>query len=260
MSVNTPAKLTLNTAEAKTVTLQRRGYQDYRVTLESRYNPFAIVGHTLVGFALGCGVFALAGASSKDGDAATGCLIGGAVIGLVGLLIDAPLGAATKRDYVLNPGEIDAKLVPLRQPVLPSPIPATLAPIPVNLPAQPPASSPPGESRPTQTAQSEPAPSPSAVGLPVQVPPPDPRAVEMEEKAKAAFNRGNYPEAVVWLDQAYQLTGAPNLLFNMALCRRKAGDTQGALVRFREYVQRFPGGPQRGAADRHISELERGLR
>ena len=68
--------------------------------------------------------------------------------------------------------------------------------------------------------------------------PPDVK--EKYEEGKAHFEAGAYEEAIAAFTEAYNLTGEPNLLFNLAACAERLGDAERAIAYYRVYLEEVP--------------------
>jgi tetratricopeptide (TPR) repeat protein len=75
------------------------------------------------------------------------------------------------------------------------------------------------------------------------------------EAGEAAYVAGRYDEAVAELTRAYELSKAPEMLFNIAQAHRLAGRCRQAVVAYETYVQRAPGGKRVGDARTFLAEL-----
>jgi hypothetical protein len=89
--------------------------------------------------------------------------------------------------------------------------------------------------------------------------PPAERAALGERKGRAAFEAGRWEEAAVEFEKAYVITGDPALLFNMALCQRKAGNRARALALYQDYLRRVPDSPRRPSIEQQIRQLQEQL-
>jgi tetratricopeptide (TPR) repeat protein len=77
-------------------------------------------------------------------------------------------------------------------------------------------------------------------------------------KGKAAYERGDYGEALVQFEEAYRLSSTPALLFNMAQAHRLSGPDhcQQALDLYRRYLAEDPNAKNRGEAAERIDEMQ----
>lgn len=89
------------------------------------------------------------------------------------------------------------------------------------------------------------------------------RAAALAEAAARARAGGDYAFAIQALQEAYELSATPDLLFSIGDSYRQrfaAGrapeDAANAVVHLRRYVERAPGGANRAAAERAIAALE----
>jgi tetratricopeptide (TPR) repeat protein len=76
------------------------------------------------------------------------------------------------------------------------------------------------------------------------------------DQGLAAYERGEYQQAVDCFTRAYDLDPAPILLFNIAQSHWKQGDGAAALRFYRRYLEADPGGAERARAEARIRELE----
>jgi tetratricopeptide (TPR) repeat protein len=86
-------------------------------------------------------------------------------------------------------------------------------------------------------------------------PAPRERARELFEQGQAAYDLGEYDRAVALLREAYQLSSAPALLFNIAQAHRRARQCTRALEVYRHFVRVDPDSPYRADAEAHILAL-----
>jgi hypothetical protein len=101
----------------------------------------------------------------------------------------------------------------------------------------------------------------NATVIPAKAPapvPPTPTPAH-EQNAKKLFQSELFAEAAVEFQKAYQASGDPALLFNMALCYRRSGNAQLALAAYEEYLRKAPNSPQRPEVEERIKELRRQL-
>lgn len=79
------------------------------------------------------------------------------------------------------------------------------------------------------------------------------------DAAQALYRAGRFSEAFDAYHRAYELAPFPDLLFNMAQCRRNLRDLEGAILHFREFTRRATSAADRGRVEALILELEREL-
>lgn len=84
----------------------------------------------------------------------------------------------------------------------------------------------------------------------------DPRAVELFEKAVAAYRAGDFARSVELLQQAYALRPAPVLLYNLARAYEGLGRIEDAARAYRDYLAQEPKPDDRGAIEKRIATLE----
>lgn len=82
-------------------------------------------------------------------------------------------------------------------------------------------------------------------------------AREIAEMARRSYNLGRWLEAIDGFERAYQMTGDPALLFNLAQAHRQLDHVPEALRFYRSYLRERPNGPDRAIAQEQIAELER---
>lgn len=63
-----------------------------------------------------------------------------------------------------------------------------------------------------------------------------PTALELSEQARSRYDAGEYARALALFDQAYARDPDPNLLFNIARCHEKLGDTALALDKYEAFL------------------------
>jgi tetratricopeptide (TPR) repeat protein len=84
------------------------------------------------------------------------------------------------------------------------------------------------------------------------------RARALHEQGMSAYDAGRYDEAATAFDQAYQLSPAPGLLFNLAQAQRGRGPRAcpEALAAYRSYLRAVPTAPNRAVVEARIAEME----
>ena len=85
------------------------------------------------------------------------------------------------------------------------------------------------------------------------------RAPSREPVARELFEAGHFSEAAVEFEKVYRATRDPAILYNLALCYRRAGNAKLALARYEEYLRQVPDSPHRPAVEARIRELTRQL-
>jgi tetratricopeptide (TPR) repeat protein len=83
------------------------------------------------------------------------------------------------------------------------------------------------------------------------------RARALYDRGMAHYNVGAFDSAVEEFKQAYELTRAPGLLFNLAQACRLAKHDEEALHFYRSYLRERPNAPNRRDAQAFIAELEK---
>lgn len=85
------------------------------------------------------------------------------------------------------------------------------------------------------------------------------RVPSREPVARELFEAGHFAEAGVEFEKVYRATSDPAILYNLALCYRRAGNARLALARYEEYLRKVPDSPHRPAVEARIRELTRQL-
>lgn len=80
------------------------------------------------------------------------------------------------------------------------------------------------------------------------------------DAARSAYSFGNYDVAIREYQAAFDLTGAPEYVFNIAQTQRAKGDKAAALAAYRRYVELDPAGAGVESARSHIASLEADLK
>jgi tetratricopeptide (TPR) repeat protein len=93
-------------------------------------------------------------------------------------------------------------------------------------------------------------PAPS-LAAPPQVTPQD----QLIDRGNAAFRQGRIAEALQLYQQARAHGESPELLFNLAQCHRKLGQTKEAVRLFRAYLAQYPTAPNRAVVERLLGRL-----
>lgn len=81
-------------------------------------------------------------------------------------------------------------------------------------------------------------------------------AAAYEQDGKRLFEAGQWAEAASAFEGAYRAGKDPALLFNMALCHRKAGNAKRAVEFYQQYLREVPGTPKRATIEARIKELQ----
>jgi tetratricopeptide (TPR) repeat protein len=82
------------------------------------------------------------------------------------------------------------------------------------------------------------------------------RARALFDQGQAHYALGEYDDAIACFREAYQVSSAPMLLFNIAQAHRLKGDCTQAVEVYRHFVRLAPDAPLAGEARRHIGNLE----
>lgn len=75
-------------------------------------------------------------------------------------------------------------------------------------------------------------------------------------QARRAFDAGRPDDAIDQLKRAYQVSGEPALLFELAEVNREVGRNGEAIKFYQAYIRRQPNGPQRATAESMIAVLQ----
>jgi tetratricopeptide (TPR) repeat protein len=84
-------------------------------------------------------------------------------------------------------------------------------------------------------------------------------AATYEQDGKRLFEAGRWAEAAGEFEGAYRMGKDPTLLYNTALCHRKAGNAKRALEFYQQYLREVPGTPKRATIESRITELQQEL-
>jgi hypothetical protein len=84
------------------------------------------------------------------------------------------------------------------------------------------------------------------------------KAREHFQKGQVNYELKEFQEALKQFKDAYRYVQDPVLLFNIAQCHFKLGQSQEALSFYRNYLRRAPQAPNRPEVERRIQEIERG--
>jgi tetratricopeptide (TPR) repeat protein len=76
------------------------------------------------------------------------------------------------------------------------------------------------------------------------------------QRGMAAFELGNFQEALDEYERAYQIAPLPGFLFNIGQCHRNLGNLRKAVFSFRLYLRKRPDAKNREAVQTLIRELE----
>jgi tetratricopeptide (TPR) repeat protein len=106
----------------------------------------------------------------------------------------------------------------------------------------------------------------AAIAPPAHAAPPDPAPVStpaesrahakrLFEQGQAHYDLGEYDEAIAAFREAYEISSAPALLFNIAQSHRLKGDCPRAIQVYRHFVRLDPSSPHRSSAEAQIDTL-----
>jgi tetratricopeptide (TPR) repeat protein len=79
------------------------------------------------------------------------------------------------------------------------------------------------------------------------------------QTGKAAYDAGNYPQALQDFEQALARLGRPTIHYDIGQAAARAGDHKRALVAFREYLSALPNAPNRPEVERRIQLHEQAI-
>jgi tetratricopeptide (TPR) repeat protein len=77
-----------------------------------------------------------------------------------------------------------------------------------------------------------------------------------EQEGKRLFEAGRWADAAAAFEAAHAAGKDPAMLFNIALCYRRAGNARRALTLYRQYLVEVPDSPRRATAEARVAELE----
>jgi tetratricopeptide (TPR) repeat protein len=76
------------------------------------------------------------------------------------------------------------------------------------------------------------------------------------EAGQTHYTLGEYEQAIARFREAYELSGAPMMLFNIAQAHRLKGDCRKAMEIYRHFLRLAPDTPYKEEVDRHLRTLE----
>lgn len=76
------------------------------------------------------------------------------------------------------------------------------------------------------------------------------------EQGTRLYDLGRYDEAAAEFQRTFELSGAPELLFNIAQSEALAKHYERALLSYRSYLRRLPDAPNRPYVERRIHEMQ----
>jgi tetratricopeptide (TPR) repeat protein len=105
-----------------------------------------------------------------------------------------------------------------------------------------------------------PAPAPAAPAAPHAVQDPtglmDDEARQHFQIGKTLYDAGRFPQAAEEFEQAYRLSNRPELLYNMYVAYRDAGNTQKAIESLRGYLEKVPDASDRINLKARLQSME----
>ena len=84
-------------------------------------------------------------------------------------------------------------------------------------------------------------------------------AATYEQEGKRLFDAGLWAEAAGSFEGAYKAGKEPGMLYNMALCHRRAGNAKRALALYQQFLIESPSTPNRATIEAKIKELQQEL-
>jgi len=72
-------------------------------------------------------------------------------------------------------------------------------------------------------------------------PDPNEEAARLYREGTAAFEAGNFQEALEAFTEAYNLSGEPGLVYNLAVCSQRTGNDEKAIAYYELYLEENPG-------------------
>src|SRR5262245_52034956 len=73
---------------------------------------------------------------------------------------------------------------------------------------------------------------------------------------KLLLDSGRFQEATTEFESAYRLSGRPQLLYNLYIAHRDAGNTDKAVEALRGYLEKVPDAPDRINLEARLASLE----
>jgi tetratricopeptide (TPR) repeat protein len=125
------------------------------------------------------------------------------------------------------------------------------APVPAPAPAPAPAPTP----GPTAQPSPAPAPAPNTAGMTDDEKKAAARA--FYEQGLSAYNLGNFDDAIKAFSEAYSISQAPGLLFNVAQSHRLKKDYEKATYFYTTYLRLKPDAPNRTDVEARLAEMEK---
>jgi hypothetical protein len=81
-------------------------------------------------------------------------------------------------------------------------------------------------------------------------------AREAAERGRREYNLGHWQASIDAFEHAYQASGDPAYLFNLAQAQRQLGHNADALRLYKTYLREKPDAPNRDVAEKQVKELE----
>lgn len=85
----------------------------------------------------------------------------------------------------------------------------------------------------------------------------DEEARALYAAGEVAYDEGRFEDALTQFQRAYELSGRPELLYNVGLAATNAGDERTALAALERYIAEIPDAPNRGIVEGRIANLRR---
>jgi tetratricopeptide (TPR) repeat protein len=87
----------------------------------------------------------------------------------------------------------------------------------------------------------------------------DVRALDLFDKSEAAYQKGRFAEAALYLREAYALKPEPVLLYNLARAYEGMGDLEHAAKAYQDFLAAEPNAKDRGSIEVRIATLKKQL-
>lgn len=84
----------------------------------------------------------------------------------------------------------------------------------------------------------------------------DNKAQKIYKQAVAAYQQEHFAEALSGFKEAYNVTGKPDILYNLAICHEKLGETERAIAFYELYLEELPNAADAVAVSKKIDALK----
>ncbi|MFK7985496.1 MAG: tol-pal system YbgF family protein [Sandaracinaceae bacterium] len=85
----------------------------------------------------------------------------------------------------------------------------------------------------------------------------DQEARALFEAGSAAYGQGEFERALDYFQRAHELSGRPQMLFNIGTTHDRLGDRESAIAHLRRYLSALPDADNRAFVERRLEVLER---